>query len=426
MSVTLPVIKAKMGNRDYFVSKMSAAELAGQVGIASEMSDWSELSLNELYQRRLNEKRVEQDIAPYLANTKGRFFGSIIVWVINRDVITFEPVSSVVNVAAAYASAANSMGFLVIDASRSGNESGLVALDGQHRLAALRRVVQGQAEGPEAGRVRDDEIAVIFVQDDNVGSARDLFTVLNRSARRVSKSDVLIMSEVDGAAIIARNLTVGTILAPLGIEKNPLVKWEKNTISAKDEEMTTLNAIYEVVQSVADHLGIDLQAGEEAGNPPPDADMNQVESETRNWLEILFKSSPDFAAMQYEPLKVVEMRKDGQYSLMMKPVGFIAFFQAVAAALDPSGGRQGDPSKVIRALLELDWDIKSTFWKGIMVNSKGNVTNKKADIQLAADLAAWMVVGKGSSTQFQESLGERYRRQLGRRDAALPTPQSEL
>jgi DNA sulfur modification protein DndB len=424
MAVTLPVIRATMGNREYFISKMSAAELAGQVGIASELADWNELSLNELYQRKLNEKRVEQDIAPYLANTKGRFFGSIIVWVINPDVITFEPVSSVVNVAAAYSSAAKSIGFLVIDASRSGNLSGLVALDGQHRLAALRRVVQGQADGPEAGFVRDDEVAVIFVQDVNVVSARDLFTVLNRSARRVSKSDVLIMSEVDGAAIIARNLTVGDTLAPQGIEKNPLVKWEKNTIGAKDSEVTTLNAIYEVVQVVADRLGIDLQAGEEAGSPPPEADLQSVEVEARHWLELLFRHSSDFAAMQHEPLKVVEMRKEGQFSLMMKPVGFIAFFRAVAVALSDSGCRRNDVAEVVKALLNVDWDIKSNLWKGIMVNAKGNVTNKKSDIQLAGDLAAWIAVGETATADFQESLGERYRRQLGRRDAPLPSPKN--
>jgi DNA sulfur modification protein DndB len=420
MSVTLPVLKATMGSRKYYISKMSAAELSGQVAVASELTGWDELSLNELYQRKLNEKRVEQDIAPYLARTKGRFFGSLIVWIMNREVVTFESVSDQVSVPAAYSAAARSMGFLVIDASRSGQQSGLVALDGQHRLAALRSVVQGRTEGPEAANVRDDEVAVIFVQDDNVASARDLFTVLNRSARRVSKSDVLIMSEVDGAAIIARELTVGKILAPKGIDKDPLVKWEKNTISGRDPEMTTLNAIYEIVQLVAEFLGVDLQAGEEAGNPPSDDDMATVRAETERWLVELFGRSPDFAAMQYEPLKVIEMRKEGPYSLLMKPVGLIAFFSAVVAALDPSGGRQTDAGEVIDRLLQFDWDIKSTFWKGIMVNSRGNITNKKSDIQLAGDLAAWMVTGKSSSTQFQESLVERYRRQLGRRDSSLP------
>jgi hypothetical protein len=81
-----------------------------------------------------------------------------------------------------------------------------------------------------------------------------------------------------------------------------------------------------------------------------------------------------------------------------------------------------DVKEVIRRLLALDWDLKSNFWKGILVNAKGNVVRQKDDIALGGDLAAWMITGTDSAVPFQESLIERYRSQLGRRDAALPTP----
>jgi len=119
MTTTIPAIKATMGSRDYYISKMTASELSHQVGIASQQSDWQELTLNELYQRKLNEKRVEQDIAPYLANTRDRFFGSIIVWIINPDVAVFEPASAHINVLQAYSSAAKSIGFLILDETRA-------------------------------------------------------------------------------------------------------------------------------------------------------------------------------------------------------------------------------------------------------------------------------------------------------------------
>ena len=423
MSVTLPALRATMGSREYYISKMTAFALSGQVSIASEQSDWSQLTLNELFQRNLNEKRVEQDIAPYLANTPDRFFGSIIVWILDDEVALFEPVSDHVSVTAAYRSAANSMGFLVLDSTRTSKESGLVALDGQHRLAALRRVVQGHADGPFAAKVREDEVAVIFVKDQNVRSARDLFTVLNRSARRVSKSDVLIMSEVDGAAIIARDLTSGLLLAPNGLLNKPLIKWERNTINARDEQITTLNAIYEIVQIVADRLGIDLQAGEEAGNPPNAEDLDAVRLEADRWLATLFSLSPEFEEMQSDPLKIVAYRKESQYSLLLKPVGLQAFFGAVAVAMDKTCGKLDDLDVVIGRLLGLDWSITSTFWKGVMVNARGNITNKKNDLQLASDLAAWMITGGNSTTPFQQSLAERYRRQIGRNDASLPDPE---
>lgn len=420
MTVTIPAIRATMGSRDYFISKMTASELSGQVSIASELSDWNELTLNELYQRKLNEKRVEQDIAPYLANTSGRFFGSIIIWILDPEAAVFEPAGTYLTIPRAYESAANSIGFLVLSSSRASRQAGFVALDGQHRLAALRRVVRNETDGVHSADVYTDEVAVIFVNDRDVRSARDLFTVLNRSARRVTKSDVLIMSEVDGAAIVARDLTGCSLLAPYGLGEKGLIKWEKNTIAQRDQQITTLNAIYEVVQLVADVLRIDLQAGEEAGNPPPESDLTKVRAEAERWLTILFNQSSEFAAMRLDPLKIVEMRKDSRFSLMLRPVGFQAFFGAVAIALSKSAGNMNDLEEIVRRLLHVDWSISSNFWRGIMVNAKGNVTNKKTDVQLASDLATWMITGKSSSTTFQQSLTERYRRQLGRDDVSLP------
>ncbi len=422
MTVTVPAIRATMGSRSYYISKMSAAELSGQVSIASQQSDWTELTLNELYQRKLNDKRVEQDIAPYLANSADRFFGSLIVWIIDPSVCDFEPASKFIDVPRAYESAAKSIGFLIVDNSRATGESGLVALDGQHRLAALRRVVRSETEGPYASQVNSDEIAVIFVMDTEVRTARDLFTVLNRSARRVTKGDVLIMSEVDGAAIVARDLTSSKLLAPYGLMDKGLIKWEKNTIALGDPQITTLNAVYEVVQTVARQLRIDLQTGDETGNPPPQEELSKVRFEADRWLRSLFDESEEFTAMRLDPLRIIELRRESTISLLLKPVGFQTFFAAVATSLENTGGGLDDLSTVVRRLLRLDWSVGTNFWKGILVNARGNVTRNKNDIQLGADLAAWMIAGESSSTQFQQTLTERYRRQLGRTDASLPRP----
>ena len=424
MAVTVPAITARMGSREYYITKMTAQELSGQVSVASELADWNELTLNELYQRRLNEKRVEQEIAPYLANSADRFFGSIIVWVLSDEVLTFEDVSTYVpNIPRAYNNAAASIGFLVIDGVVPGREAGLVALDGQHRLAALRRVVQGHANGPHAAAVRSDEIAVIFVQDENVKSARDLFTVLNRSARRVSKNDVLIMSESDGAAIIARNLTSSSLLAPRGLLNDPLVKWEKNTIAQKDVEITTLNAIAEIVKIVAGHMQVDLQDDDD-GNPPDINQLNRIENETARWLETFFGRSPEFASMRHEPNDVVAMRREGRYSLLMRPVGLQAFFYAVAVLLDVDAGGMADLDAAVEGLLAVDWDVKSTFWKGILVNARGNLARKEQEWKLAGNLAAWLVAGTTSSAQFQSALLEEYRRQMGNSGLSLPKPKA--
>ncbi len=421
MTTTVPAITATMGSRTYYIAKMRASELAMQVAVASELSEWKELSLNEMYQRKLNEKRVQQEIAPYLANTPDRFFGSIIVWITGEDSVEFEPVSDQISVRAPYREAAESIGFLILSDSKS-RESGLVALDGQHRLAALREVIQNKVEGQFNKQVREDEVGVIFVRDEKVEKARDLFTVLNRSARRVSKSDVLIMSESDGAAIIARELTSSKLLAPHGLDKDqgPLIKWEVNTIAKKDPFLTTLNAIYEVVQIVAQYLGNDIDAEEDSSESPEGSAITSVKEETHLWLSTFFSKSSFFQHLREDASRIPEARKQSEFSLILRPVGFVAFFLAVQSALDEHRGQRQDLSEVIEDLLRLDWSHSSTFWKGIMVNNKGNITNKQADLQLAGDLAAWLICGKDSTTQFQQDLVERYRKQLGREDATLP------
>lgn len=421
MSVTVPVITARMGSRDYFITKMTAFELSGQVGIASELADFNGLTLEELYQRDLNKKRVQDEIAPYLANAKDRFFGSIIVWILGDEVVTFEPVGEFVSVSAAYSAAARSLGFLIID--NSEQRSGLVALDGQHRLAALREVVQGNTDGEFRAAVCNDEIAVIFVRDTEVRSARDLFTVLNRSARKVSKNDVLIMGEVDGAAIVARRLTSSTLLAPYGLLDRPLVKWESNTINQRDAELTTLNAVYEVVKKVASHHQIDLMSGEDSGTPPPLSDMDRAYEAAFGWLTALFDESDEFSVMRTDTDAIAEARKrESPYSLLLRPVGFQVFFSAVAVLLNQAACGLSSHNEAVRQLLRVDWSLASRTWNGIMVNAKGNVTNRASDVALAADLAAWLAVGEAMSPQYREGLRDRLRHQMNAEALELPAP----
>lgn len=415
MAVTLPVLTAQMGSRTYYISKMSGASLSGRVAVASELDDWKDQSLDERFQRMLNSKRVEQDIAPYLANAEDRFFAAIIVWIISDGGIDFESLADhEISIPAAYRSAAQSFGFLVI------NDARLVALDGQHRLASLRHVVQGHVNGPFRDAVSSDEVTVIFIDDPDVRTARNLFTVLNRSARRVGKNDVLVMGEVDGAAIIARRLVSSELLAPRGLDDHPLVKWESNTITKRDEFLTTLNAIYETVRIVSVASGESILTESDDGTPPPPAVLDRIESISRDWLEALFRSIPRLQELRDTPHLFPDERESGaQYSLLLKPVGFQAFFGGVAAACSATKGGLGDPIDAIRRCSGADWSLESAFWRGILVKSNGTVSTARADITLASDLLAFQI-SDDPTPQFVSDLRDRFRRQLNDNSANLP------
>ena len=424
MSVVIPAIRATMGSRTYFISKMRASELSGSIGVASELQDWSYRELEDIYQRDLNNKRVEQIIAPYLASNPDRFFGSIIVWARDAKAIEFESaLDHTDNIKLAYKDALKSIGTITIGGDGNSTQNGLVALDGQHRLAALRHVVQGKASGEFASAVSNDEVTVIFISDPDSVKARALFTILNKTARRVSKNDVLIMSETNGAAMAARKITASTLMAPRGLDSFPLVKWDSNTISKKDSQLTTLNALTEIVAIVSQHEGIDVSTDDTVETPPSEAELKKAIDATIEWLSVFFNAFSAIEAMRHEPNLIVSGReKDQPNSLLLKPVGLIALFSAAEMALDRQIGGLTDINEAFRRLARVDWSLSAGLWKNIMVNTKGNISNRQADLDLAAELVVWLICGRSCSQQFQIQLEEKFKRQLNRSDATLPTP----
>ena len=144
MSTTVAAMKAHMGNTEYFILSMKAAELADKVKIPREMDEWAALTIEERYQRDLDYSRVKNQIAPYLANNPSRFFGAVIVAARNFNPDdAFEQLGEVTTrqLPKKYKSDAESLGFLTL----KGGEV-LVPLDGQHRLKAIQSAVSGKDE----------------------------------------------------------------------------------------------------------------------------------------------------------------------------------------------------------------------------------------------------------------------------------------
>ena len=144
MAISVPAMKARMGNTDYFIISMKAEELANKVKIPREMDDWGTKTLEERYQRMLDYNRVRSQIAPYLANNESRFFGSVILALENFDAQkAFRTLRETVTrrLPPNYQSDADALGFLTF----SGAEV-WVPLDGQHRLKAIQFAVSGRDE----------------------------------------------------------------------------------------------------------------------------------------------------------------------------------------------------------------------------------------------------------------------------------------
>ena len=187
MSSVLPAMRGKFGSTEYYIVTMPAKELTERLVVPSTIEGWSDLSIEERYQREINYNRVKRQIAPYLVDDEDRFFGAFIVSMLNADEVEFEAITNIYrsNVPNLYRSAANAFGFLTL----SGSEV-LVPLDGQHRLAALEFAISGRDEKHQPiadleakADVAEDTCTVILVTHDKVKS-RKIFNKVNRYAKR--------------------------------------------------------------------------------------------------------------------------------------------------------------------------------------------------------------------------------------------------
>ena len=200
MSVVIPAIHGKMGSTSYFQCMMRVDELVRSVRSASEIDDWANMSIGDKMQREPSWSRIKNQIAPYFRSHEDRFFGSIMVLVYEGSV-SFEKLEDFGKaVPNAYKAQGSKMGVLTIDGGT------LIALDGQHRLLALKEVQSNPNEGDYSKDVPHDEVSVIFIKHEDNIKTRGIFNTVNKYAKPTSAGDNIITSEDDGFAILPVSL----------------------------------------------------------------------------------------------------------------------------------------------------------------------------------------------------------------------------
>ena len=198
--LVLPALRGIMGNWVYYSCLLDLGELATRVNYANEIHRSKHLS--DMIQRHLKRRRANQ-IAEYLATQQERLFNSLVIATYDGQP-NWYPLSNVNDRAERdelkelSEETIDSVGFLTL----RGDEK-LFALDGQHRLAGIKKAIaNGIDQDPY------DEVPVIFVSHGNnaqgMQRTRRLFTTLNKSAKPVSKGDIIALDEDDVMALSVR------------------------------------------------------------------------------------------------------------------------------------------------------------------------------------------------------------------------------
>ncbi len=166
----IPAFEAKVGDWEYFICIMKYAEVANNVHFAHEIKANEDYST--IVQRGLSDRAAA--IKEYLLKSEHRFLGAIIVAVYGGNP-NYIPVS-MEDPDGMLSGLDRQFGVLTFDGSQS-----YFALDGQHRLKAIKDAVR---QKPELGA---DDIAVIVVSHFETAEGnrrtRRLFTNINRNPK---------------------------------------------------------------------------------------------------------------------------------------------------------------------------------------------------------------------------------------------------
>ena len=398
---TLWAQRAVLGSTEYFTAKMTVEDLVNNVGLAIVLPEWKDMTPDEKMQREPDINRVVNEICPYFIEDEDRFFGSLIVDIYTGgDNVVFEPITKFVEsdkLAAAHNIALQNAGFLTFP----GKER-LIALDGQHRLLAMKLCLKGSSAISVAmlgnkkmtpqmmalephPELADEEVSVIFVKHENNLKIRKIFNKVNKYARQTGRGQNIITADDDVFASIARKLFAeGEILHKIG--KNELVNWSSNTLSQRSKQLTTVSALYTIAETISKDRGWSAKT-----MPSDEEAINEVFAEnTEFWRELLsgMRVYKEYLELTKLDKPISQLRED---NLLMKPVTHMAL--AHVAYFAKQKGLTW--SEVVKKLDKVDWSMDNSVWFNILVipAKKKKVITGKESIRAAGMVISYMVMG---------------------------------
>jgi DNA sulfur modification protein DndB len=383
MSLVIPCIKGRMGNTDFYQATMTARELVSGVRPAKELDDWASMSIEDRMQRDPNMARIKEEIAPYLAENKDRFFGALIVLIYSGKV-NFESLKDLgQKVPQAYRSGGEKLGFVTIDGGQ------LIVLDGQHRLLALEHVVKQDVTGPCVNDVPADDVCVIFISHEDSHKTRRIFNRVNRYAKPTSRGDNIITSEDDAFAIVARRLLSDSApLAGKDADGESIVNWKSNTLSARSSKMTTISAVYETVRQILDFHGA---TGIDPKTRPKDEELEQYTAWAVEFWDTVLTGVEPYRQALANTKKIPQMREDAaKTALLFKPAAQIALFRGLVIA----AGWGTELPHAVGRINGINWSMKEPMWRDVIVRGGGGIETRKEAVDHAARLIAYLVADK--------------------------------
>ena len=407
----LPALRGIMGDWVYYSSLLDLNEISARVRFAKEVHNHQKLS--EMIQRQLDGMR-SKTIANYLKTQPQRFFNSLVVatydgspiWHALKDVRIHTEGHALSKLTQ---ETVDSIGFLTL----RGDEK-LFALDGQHRLAGIKRAVREGLGGEES-----DEISVIFVahQVTELGleRTRRLFTTLNKTARPVSKGDIIALDEDDVMAICVRRLIEETDL--FAEERIAFVATNNMPVSNKTS-LTTIGNLYDLLTILFTSSRFDLKGRKTELQKlrPEDGDLEKYFAYAWKYFIQLrqnFGELDEFFAVKVTETIVSRYRGSHGGNALFRPIG-LEIFTRIIARLTTSMPLP----LAVKLASRLPTDLNEDPYLGLMWDPSNRTILNGHKVTLREMLC--YMIGKNGRKYPETELRRRYRRETGNDQANLP------
>ncbi len=407
--IVLPALRGIMGDWVFYSCLMDIVEISKRVHYAEEIHQNKMLS--DMIQRQLKTGRSEQ-IARYLETQSERFFNSLVVatyggqpnWHALSDVRSRSDTPELKDLDDETVS---SLGFLTL----RGDEE-LFALDGQHRLAGIKKLVkEGIDQDPH------DELSVIFVahRDSAKGleRTRRLFTTLNKTARPVSKGDIIALDEDDAMAICVRWLMEKTKM----FSGSRIAFVASNNMPVKNNTaLTTIGNLYDVLTILFTNSNFDLKEkkAELQRVRPSDENLDGYFKYAKNYFSLLrkyFEELDVFFGVK-DTTEIVSSYRGGHGgNALFRPIGLEIFTRIIATLT-----RHMSLQQAIKQAALLPRELNEEPFAELMWDTSTSTIVNSHKVTLRETLLFML----GHSKYSEKTLLERYRKETGNETAELP------
>ena len=416
-------LKMKMGSWIYYSVRMKMSEVASEIKFAYEVND--DKTLDKAIQREIGTSRAGTQIVNYLVQNEHRFFNSLVVAALDGNP-EFNPVS--IDEDPTFRLVRNqfkdTFGVLSFDDSLK-----TYALDGQHRLYAIKKLIDGSATLSAPVGFNDETINVIFVvpagdveRDEFLKAYRRLFSSLNRHAKSTAANTNIIMDEDDRFAIVTRRLfSEFDFFKWNGHDEDPKIDTEAGTenLNRNSTAWATLVGLYNMNITLLWDEELTSKVGAYRRNhsliqeTPSDDEVEELYLYLDRIWDALLLTLPVLEADPSKKRKYVEGSEEFEDNLLFRPIGQKEILAPVARMLLNRFNVTKDSSeteflKALKPLSMIDWNLQADLWRDLLTvkQADGNWTMRSEDRTKACELGRRIIVWVCGLYDFSEDLLE--------------------